>query len=131
MYVSWKLNVPYIFLDCYNYISCQNKPYKPYISLDSLIFNDILKVILYRDKRFNPCTNKRVLSATIKYIKTIYISKLFIKLSFPSFFFLFFFFHVLVCFCRHEFFFSHEFFFNMNFSSIAYGTVFVLPCFVT
>ena len=29
--------------------------------------NDILKVILYRDKRFSPCMNKRIIIATIKY----------------------------------------------------------------
>ena len=31
--------------------------------------SDILRVMLYRDKRFNSCTNKRILTTTIKYIK--------------------------------------------------------------
>ena len=41
--------------------------------IDSLLVSrssiDILRVILYGDKRFNPCANKRMLTATIKYIK--------------------------------------------------------------
>ena len=30
-------------------------------------FNDTLSVILYGDKSLNPCTNKRILTPTIKY----------------------------------------------------------------
>ena len=39
------------------------------ISLVSRSFDDILRVILYGYKRSNPCTNKKILTATIKYIK--------------------------------------------------------------
>ena len=31
--------------------------------------NDIARVMLYMDKRFNSCTNKTILTTTIKYIK--------------------------------------------------------------
>ena len=38
-------------------------------SLVSRNSSDILSIILYGDKRYNPCTNKIMLTTTIKYIK--------------------------------------------------------------
>ena len=35
--------------------------------------NDILRVTLYGDERFNSCTNKKIPTATIKYIENTQI----------------------------------------------------------
>ena len=61
----------HFFLRCHNYISFQRTLMKELCDTDgSLVFhsfNDTLSVILYGDKSLNPCTNKRILTPTIKY----------------------------------------------------------------
>ena len=56
-----------LFLCCHNYISFQTTLISELCDIGSLLFHTVL-MILYRDKRFNPCTNKRILTTTIKYI---------------------------------------------------------------
>lgn len=63
----------HFFLHCHNYTSLRtilmNESRDINSSLASCSCNDILGVILCGDKRFNSCMKKRILPATIKYIK--------------------------------------------------------------
>ena len=65
----------HFFLHCHNYTSLRTILMKESrdinSSLASCSCNDILGVILCGDKRFNPCMKKRILPATIKYIKNM------------------------------------------------------------
>ena len=87
----------HFFLHCHNYTSLRtilmNESRDINSSLASCSCNDILGVILCGDKRFNPCMKKRILPATIKYIKNM-------QKSFLLFFSIFFI--CLFVFCWHE-----------------------------
>ena len=64
----------HFFLRYHNYISFQTTLMNELHDIDGSSLashksNNILRAILYRDKRFNPCLNKTILTATIKYVK--------------------------------------------------------------
>ena len=65
------------FLRCHNHISFRMSPMNELRDTDSSLVprssNDILRVILYGDERFNSCTNKKIPTATIKYIENTQI----------------------------------------------------------
>ena len=102
--------IEHFFLRCHSYISfwttIMNELHDIDSSLVSRSSNDIFRVILYSDKRFNPCTNKIILTATIKYIKITQRSAqslFWIYKNYPfHLFFFFFLFYLLVPICRHE-----------------------------